>query len=120
MQWPQRDLTGKRDVSFWVDGVYFATRREEAWHCMLVLIRGCPRPQRTRRALGWLPRARARLARDPVDPHSRGRAQAPAGAIGDGALGFWKALRHVYGQTRGQRGGVQKTAHSLDKLPKDL
>jgi transposase-like protein len=41
-------------------------------------------------------------------------------AIGDGALGLWKALRQVYGQTRWQRCWVQKTANVLDKLPKDL
>jgi putative transposase len=41
-------------------------------------------------------------------------------AIGDGAWGFWKALRHVYGQTRWQRCWVHKTANVLDKLPKAL
>jgi len=52
--------------------------------------------------------------------HSRGLAQGPTLAIGDGALGFWKALRQVYGQTRWQRCWVHETAKVLDKLPKDL
>ena len=51
---------------------------------------------------------------------SRGLAHGPTLAIGDGALGFWKALRHVYGQTRGPRWWVHKTAHGLEKLPQDL
>jgi transposase-like protein len=55
-----------------------------------------------------------------LDLHSRGLAQAPALAIGGGALGFWKALRHVDGQTRWQRCWVHKTANVLAKLPKDL
>ena len=55
-----------------------------------------------------------------LDLKSRGLAYGPALAIGDGALGFWKALRHVYGQTRWQRWWVHKTADVLAKLPKDL
>jgi len=55
-----------------------------------------------------------------LDLKSRGLAQAPAFAMGDGALGFWKALRHVYGQPRWQRCWVQKTVTVLDKWPKDL
>jgi putative transposase len=55
-----------------------------------------------------------------LDLQSRGLVQAPALAIGDGAWGFWKALRQVYGQTRGQRCWVHKTVNVLDKLPEDL
>ena len=42
----------------------------------------------------------------------------PKLAIGDGALGFWKALSQVYSSTREQRCTVHKTANVLDKLPK--
>ena len=55
-----------------------------------------------------------------LDLQSRGLEHGPALAIGDGALGFWKALRQVYGQTRWQRCWVHKTANGLDKLPKAL
>ncbi len=41
----------------------------------------------------------------------------PELATGDGALGFWKALREVYA-TREQRCWVHKTANVLNKLPK--
>jgi transposase-like protein len=55
-----------------------------------------------------------------LDRKSRGLAHGPTLAIGDGALGFWKALRHVDGQTRWQRCWVHKTANVLDKWPQDL
>ena len=102
--WQGRSLVGKRYVYFWVDGVYCETRLEEARHCILVII-------------GADAQGHKELL---LDLKSRGLAQAPALAIGDGALGFWKALRHVYGQTRWQRCWVHKTANVLDKLPKDL
>ena len=50
----------------------------------------------------------------------RGLEVAPELAVGDGALGFWKALRQAYGQTREQRCWVHKTANVLNKLPKSL
>jgi transposase-like protein len=55
-----------------------------------------------------------------LDLKSRGLEHGPALAIGDGALGFWIALRQVYGQTRWQRSWVPKMANGLDKLPKAL
>ena len=50
--------------------------------------------------------------------HSRGLTTEPKLAIGDGALGFWKALAKVYGNTRQQRCWVHKTANVLNHLPK--
>ena len=44
----------------------------------------------------------------------------PELAVGDGALGFWKALREVYGETRVQRCWVHKTANVLNQMPKSL
>ncbi len=55
-----------------------------------------------------------------LDLKQRGLAQGPQSAIGDGALGFWKALRQVYGKTREQRCWVHKTANVLNKLPTSL
>jgi len=54
------------------------------------------------------------------DLQSRGLAYGPAWAMGDGALGFWQALRHVSGQRRWQRCWGQKTAHGLAQLPQAL
>jgi putative transposase len=120
-QWQQRDLTGKRYVYFWVDGVYLETRLEDTRHCLLVIIGAEANGQKELVGLWDGYRESEQSWKDLLlDLKSRGLAQAPALAMGDGALGFWKALRHVYGQTRGQRCWVHKTANVLDKLPKDL
>src|SRR5678816_2754534 len=120
-QWQQRDLTGKHYVYFWVDGVYLETRLEESRHCILVIIGADASGQKELVGLWDGYRESEQSWKDLLlDLQSRGLAQAPALAIGDGALGFWKALRHVYGQTRWQRCWVHKTANVLDKLPKDL
>jgi putative transposase len=120
-QWQQRDLTGKRYVYFWVDGVYFATRLEEARHCILVIIGADASGQKELVGLWDGYRESEQSWKELLlDLKSRGLAQGPTLAIGDGALGFWKALRQVYGQTRWQRCWVHKTANVLDKLPKDL
>jgi putative transposase len=120
-QWQQRDLAGKRYVYCWVDGVYFATRREAARHCMLVII-GVDATGHTELVGLWdgYRESEQSWKELRLDLKSRGLAQAPALAIGDGALGLWKALRHGYGQTRWQRCWGHKTANVLDKLPKDL
>ena len=55
-----------------------------------------------------------------LDLKRRGLEVPPELATGDGALGFWKALRQVYGETREQRCWVHKTANILNKLPKSL
>lgn len=120
-QWQQRNLTGKHYVYFWVDGVYLETRLEDTRHCLLVIIGADASGQKELVGLWDGYRESEQSWKDLLlDLKSRGLAQAPALAIGDGALGFWKALRHVYGQTRWQRCWVHKTANVLDKLPKDL
>jgi putative transposase len=120
-QWQQRDLTGKRYVYFWVDGVYLETRLEEARHCILVLIGADAKGQKELVGLWDGYRESEQSWKELLlDLKSRGLAHGPALAIGDGALGFWQALRQVYGQTRWQRCWVHKTANVLDKLPQDL
>jgi putative transposase len=120
-QWQQRDLTGKRYVYFWVDGVYLETRLEDARHCILVLIGADDKGQKELVGLWDGYRESEQSWKELLlDLQSRGLAHGPTLAIGDGALGFWKALRQVYGQTRWQRCWVHKTANVLDKLPKDL
>jgi transposase-like protein len=99
--WQQRDLTGKRDVYVWGDGVSLETRLEEARHGMLV-IRGADAKGQKELVGLWDGSRESEQSWTELllDRKSRGLAQAPALAIGDGALGLWKALRHVYGQTR--------------------
>ena len=120
-EWQKRSLTGKRYVYFWVDGVYFETRLENARHCMLVIIGADATGHKELVGLWDGYRESEQSWKDLLlDLKSRGLVQGPTLAIGDGALGFWKALRQVYGQSRGQRCWVHKTANVLDKLPKDL
>jgi putative transposase len=120
-QWQQRNLTGKRYVYFWVDGVYLETRLEESRHCILVIIDADASGQKELLGLWDGYRESEQSWKDLLlDLQSRGLAQGPTLAIGDGAVGFWKALRQVYGQTRWQRCWVHKTANVLDKVPKDL
>ena len=120
-QWQQRDLPGKRYVYFWVDGVYLATRLEEARHCIVVIMGATPEGQKELGGLwdGYRESEQSWKALL-LDLQSRGLVYGPSLAIGDGALGVWQALRHVYGQTRWPRWWVHKTANGLDKLPKDL
>jgi putative transposase len=120
-QWQGRSLTGKRYVYFWVDGVYFETRLEEARHCILVIIGATSDGHKELVGLWDGYRDSEQSWKELLlDLQSRGLEHGPALAIGDGALGFWKALRHVYGQTRWQRCWGHKTANVLDKLPKAL
>jgi transposase-like protein len=120
-QWQGRSLTGKRYVYFWVDGVYFETRLEEARHCILVIIGATSDGHKELVGLWDGYRESEQSWKGLLlDLQSRGLEHGPALAIGDGALGFWKALRQVYGQTRWQRCWVHKTANVLDKLPKAL
>jgi transposase-like protein len=112
-------LTGKEYVYVWADGVYFGVRLgEDKQLACLVLIGVLPDGTKEVIALqdgyrestdSWLSLLR--------DLKERGMA-APRLAIGDGALGFWAALRQVYSGTQEQRCWVHKIANVLDKLPK--
>jgi transposase-like protein len=115
----RRDLTGKRYVYFWADGIYFNVRLTDDRPCVLVLMGATADGRKELIAMtdgqreseqSWLELL--------VDVKGRGLAEAPALATGDGALGFWKALRQVYPATKAQRCWVHKTANVLDKLPK--
>ncbi len=118
-QWQGRSLTGKRYVYCWVDGVYCATRLEEARHGILVIIGATSDGQKELVGLWDGYRESEQSWKELLlDLQSRGLEHGPALAIGDGALGLWKALRQVYGQTRWQRCWVHTTANVLDKLPK--
>jgi len=119
--WRQRDLSSKNYVYFWVDGVYFNVRLEDDRSCILVIIAADRYGNKELLAvsdgfresnLGW----RELL----LDLKKRGLSFAPKLAIGDGALGFWKALDEIFPSTRRQRCWVHKTANILDKMPKSI
>ena len=120
-RWQQRDLTAKRYVYLWVDGIYFSARMEEEKQCILVVIGATSTGRKELLAITDGYRESAQSWRELLlDLKRRGLIKAPELAIGDGALGFWKALREVYGETREQRCWVHKTGNVLNKLPKAL
>jgi len=118
-EWSRRSLVGKRYVYFWVDGVHFNIRLEEDRQCILVLMGATHDGKKELIAIadGYRESAQS-WSEILLDLRQRGLEHAPALAIGDGALGFWKALREVFPSTRAQRCWVHKTANVLNKLPK--
>ena len=120
-EWQHRDLSGKRYVYWWVDGLYFQVRLEEACQCILAIVAAEEGGKKELMALWDGYRESAESWKEVLlDLKGRGLAQGPKLAVGDGALGFWKALRQVYGETREQRCWVHKTANVLDKMPERM
>ena len=118
-QWAGRDLSGRRYVYLWADGIYFQVRLTEERPCMLVLMGTLEDGTKELVAVydgqreskeSWLEVLR--------DLKARGLKEGPKLAIGDGALGFWAALEEQYPGCRHQRCWVHKTANVLDKLPR--
>jgi putative transposase len=120
-EWNQRSLDGKKYVYVWADGIYFNVRLEDDRTCILVLIGATADGQKELIAVvdGYRESEQSWLSLL-LDLKQRGLVLEPKLAIGDGSLGFWKALPKVYPTTREQRCWVHKTANVLDKLPKRL
>ena len=113
----RRELSGKRYVYLWADGIYFNIRLTDDRPCMLVLMGATEDGTKELIAMidgqreseqSWLELL--------LDAKARGLKGSPMLATGDGALGFWKALKQVYPSTRTQRCWVHKTVNVLDKL----
>jgi putative transposase len=117
--WSKRSLAGKHYVYVWADGVHFNIRLEEDRQCILVLMGATADGKKELIAVsdGYRESEQSWKALL-LDCQARGMTVAPTVAVGDGALGFWKALRQVFPTTREQRCWVHKTANVLDKLPK--
>jgi putative transposase len=117
--WQKRDLSAKRYVYVWADGIYLQARLEDEKQCILVLIGATPEGRKE--LVGFTDGARE-SAQDwremLLDLKRRGLDARPELAIADGALGFWKAAGEVWPTTREQRCWVHKTANVLGKLPK--
>ncbi len=115
--WHERDLSARRYVYVWADGVYLQARMEETAECMLVLIGATPEGRKELVGFQTGVRESAQSWRELlIDIKQRGLAIAPDLAIGDGALGFWKAIDEVFPATRHQRCWVHKTANVLNKV----
>src|SRR3981081_2944052 len=117
-RWQRRDLSARRYVYVWVDGVYLQARMEPQAECMLGVIGATPEGKKELLGFQVGMRESAQSWRELLaDLKGRGLAIAPELATGDGALGFWKALEEVFPTTRHQRCTVHKTANVLDKMP---
>jgi len=115
--WQRRDLSARRYVYVWADGVYLQARMEDHAECMLVLIGATPEGRKELVGFQVGIRESAQSWRELlVEVKQRGLTIAPEIAVGDGALGFWKALDEIYPGTRHQRCWVHKTANVLNKV----
>jgi len=117
--WSSRSLEGTEYVYLWADGIYTNIRLEEDRQCILVLMGATKDGKKELIAMVDGYRESAQSWRELLlDVKRRGLAIDPKLAIGDGALGFWKAVAEVFPSVREQRCWVHKTANVLDKLPK--
>ena len=120
-RWQRRDLSARRYVYVWADGVYLQARMEPAAECMLVLIGTTPEGRKELVGFQVGVRESAQSWRELlVDLKARGLAAAPEIAVGDGAMGFWRALDEVFPGTRHQRCWVHKAANVLNKVPRSV
>lgn len=119
--WRNRDLSGKRYVYVWADGIYAKARFDDARLCLLVLIGATEEGRKELIAVedgyreseaSWLELLRSL--------QGRGLRIEPELAVGDGALGFWKAIPQIWGNTATQRCWMHKTGNVLNYLPKAI
>jgi transposase-like protein len=116
-RWQRRDLSARRYVYVWADGVFLQARMEDHGECMLVLIGATPEGRKELIGFQVGVRESAQSWRELlVEVKSRGLTIAPEIAVGDGALGFWRALDEVFPGTRHQRCWVHKTTNVLNKV----
>jgi len=118
----RRDLSTQEYVYLWADGIYFTVRLDsDDRQCILVLL-GATRDGRKELVAvqdGYRESEQS-WSELLLDLKSRGLTIAPKLAVGDGALGFWAALRKVYPATREQRCWMHKSGNVLDKLPRSV
>jgi len=123
-EWNRRDLTGKHYVYLWADGIHVNVRLEDTENkqqCLLVVMGATAEGDKELVAvMDGYRESEASWSELLVDLRQRGLTCAPLLAIGDGALGFWAALRKVYPETGEQRCWVHKTANVLNKMPKSV
>lgn len=120
-RWQRRDLSARRYVYIWADGVYLQARMEDDAACMLVIIGATPEGKKELVGFQVGVRESTQSWRELlVDLKARGLSIAPEIAVGDGAMGFWKALEEIFPGTRHQRCWVHKLANVLNKVPKSV
>jgi putative transposase len=120
-EWSRRDLSGKRYVYWWADGIYFNVRLEPDRPCLLIIMGTLENGQKELIAVNDGQRESKESWLEVMhDLKARGLTNGPRLAVGDGALGFWAAVEEEFPDAGEQRCWVHKTANVLDKLPKRL
>ena len=121
-EWRKRDLSDNEYVYLWADGVYFNVRLDEERQCILVIMGATKDGHKELLAVVDGYRESTQSWREVLlDLKARGLKAAPKLATADGALGFWAALREVFGTaTREQRCWFHKTGNVLNELPKSV
>lgn len=120
-EWNRRDLSAKRYVYWWVDGIHTGLRADESsdGQCLLVIIGVTPDGRKERVAIGdGFRESKASWSELLLDLKARGLQHGPLLAVGDGAMGFWAALEEAFPATRGQRCWFHKMGNVLNALPK--
>lgn len=117
--WSRRSLASKRYVYIWADGVYFNIRSDDAKQCILVIIGVTELGKKEFIAIedGYRESEQS-WSELLLRIKAQGLSQSPKLAVGDGALGFWKAMNKIFPKTKHQRCWVHKTANAHNKLPK--
>ena len=119
--WQGRDLSARHYAYIWADGIYFQARTEPDSQCMLVIIGATPEGRKELIGFSDGYRESTQSWRELLlDLKARGLTKVPALAVGDGAMGFWAAMREVFPATQQQRCWVHKTANVLNALPKSV
>ena len=122
--WEKRSLSGKEYAYIWADGVYFNVRLEDPGNsrqCILLLMGATAEGKKELIAVADGYRESEQSWRELLlGLRARGLTLAPQLAVGDGALGFWKALQKIYPTTRDQRCWFHKTGNVLNKMPKSI
>jgi transposase-like protein len=123
-EWSRRELSEKQYVYVWADGIHVNVRLENEANqrqCLLVLMGATADGLKELIAVvdGYRESEQSWYELL-IDLKNRGLALAPKLAIGDGALGFWAALRKVFGETREQRCWLHKTGNVLNNMPKSV
>jgi len=121
-RWQDRDLSAKTFVYLWADGVYFRPRPDDHKQCVLVLIGADETGRKELLAIDDGIRESAQSWRETMIRlrDQNGLKTPPKLAIGDGALGFWKALHEIWPAAGKQRCWVHKTANVLNAMPKSV
>lgn len=120
-QWLKRDLSGRRIVYLWADGIYCNVRLTDERPCLLVVVGAREDGTKELLAIADGERESEHSWKSVLlDLKARGMTVSPKLAVADGAMGFWPALEQVWPSCEKQRCWVHKTVNVLDKLPKKL